>query len=157
MDKVRIHSKGFRNLFYLYHVSGGIGFMMLLLYIVLFAYGNVSHNLLLACGVLMIAIPLTTAPPEIIVLLKEKRMIFRCRLTSLEADFDDIHKIITCGNAIKISDVQNNAMIIIRQDQFKNIALQELCNYLSKLTSGNTDINRAQYTSIVFGKCKVVG
>jgi hypothetical protein len=157
MEKVRIHSEGFRNLFYLYHLSGCVGFIMLLLYVFLFAFGNISHNLLLACGVLMIAIPLTTAPPEIIVLLKERRIIFRCRLKSMEADFDDIHKITTCGNAIEISDCRNDVMIVIRQEQFKNIPLQELGNYLSELISGNTDINRVQYTSIWFGRCKVVG
>lgn len=152
MDRVRIHSEGFRNLFYLSHLSGGIGLILLLIYISLSIFNSITYNLFLIYGILMIAIPLIAVPPEIIMLLKAKRIIFRHKLKCAVADFENIHKINTCRDIIEIKDFRNNTLIAIRQEHFKNIPLNELSNYIGKLLSANEDINYLKYTSIKFGK-----
>lgn len=154
MDKVRIHPNNFRNLFYIYHASGGIGFVLLVTYIFLLNFHNSSYVIMLVCGLLMIAIPLSTAPPEIIVNLEEQRIMFRKRLFSVSANFRYIHTINIIENVIEIADSCNKAMIVIRQQDFKNIPLYDLGNYISELISGNTDTNYTQYTSICFVKNK---
>lgn len=155
MDKVRIHSNGFRKLFYAYHVSGGIGVILLVTYMFLLHFHYSSYEILVL-GILMIAIPLSAAPPEITIHLKEQRIMFRKRLFSVSADFKNIHAINILENGIEIADSCNKAMIVIRQQDFKNISPHDLGSYIGKFVSGNTDANYMQYTSICFGKCNVV-
>lgn len=152
MYKVRIHPNNFRNLFYIYHVSGAIGFILLVTYIFLLHFHNVSYEIMLVCGLLMIAIPISAAPPEIIIHLDEQRMMFRKRLFSVSADFGNIHTINILEHGIEIADSCNKAMIVIRQQDFKNIPPHDLGSYIGKLISGNTDTDYMQYTSICFGK-----
>lgn len=152
MNKVRIHSHNFRNLFFIYHLSGGIGFILLVTYIILHYFHNASYETMLMGGLLLIAIPLSAAPPEIIIHLEEHRIMFRKRLFSVSADFKNIHAINIHENGIEIADSCDKAMIVIKQQDFKNIPLQDLGNYIGKFITGNTDTNYMQYTSICFGK-----
>ena len=150
MDKVRIHSNNFRSLFYIYHVSGGIGCLLLLTYIIMLHFSNSTYEIMLVLGLLMIAIPLSSAPPEITISLEEQRIIFRKRLFSVSVDFANIHTINILDNEVEITDSCNNAMIVIRQQDFKNISPHDLGSYISKIISGNSDTNYMQYTSICF-------
>lgn len=157
MDTVRIHSKGFRTLFYFYHLSGLTGLLILLVCFLLSIFGDGSYGLLAVCGMLMIAVPLTTAPPEIIVLLKERRLLFRRGLKCSDLDFKDIAAIKTAGDRIEIRDKADNVLMKISQAHFKNIRAAELCNYITGLITGGTDLDLMRYTSVRCGRHFTIG
>lgn len=153
MERVRIHSKGFRKLFYLYHLSGGLGLIMLLMAL----FNHTPYSTLTACGVILIAIPLMMAPPEIIVNLKERRLIFRYKMKCLSVDFGDVYDINSDSGLIEVRNLMKRTVISIRQEHFKNIPLCDLKDYIKKLLSGSADINYRKYNSIKRGKCRMFG
>jgi hypothetical protein len=150
MENIRVHPKGFKFLFYLCHGSAAIGFIMLtgvLLQII-----PTEDSLII--WLLMISIPFFVVPPELIILLKDQKLIFRNRMNYSMIPFKDISMVKASACSIEIKNHENNTLLEIHKKHFKNIDLLELSEYIRFLLSGNQKVDPMKYTSVKFTGCK---
>ena len=77
MQVIRIHSTGFRLLFFLYHAMAAAGFLLSTITLGMSTMQSYNHLLLLIAGVSMVVLPFFLAPPEIMLDVKEKKFVFR--------------------------------------------------------------------------------
>lgn len=152
MDIIRVHPKNFRFLFYLYHGSAAAGFIT----VVSFLLQIIPYDFYFIIGVLMIAIPFLLAPPELVILLKDHKLIFRHRTSCSTLSFKDILLVEASAYSVKIKDYKNSTLLEIHQKHFKNINLSELSEYLRDLLVGNKKVDPMRYTSVKFTEFKFV-
>jgi hypothetical protein len=149
MDIIRVHPKGFRFLFYLYHGSAAVGFVLIA--------GSVlqiiPHDTIFIMGLLMISIPFFLIPPELIFLLEKKKLIFRHGFYCATIPFEDICKVETSVYSIEMKNLKNNTLIEIYKEHFKNIDLIELSKYIQVLLSGDQIVDPMKYTAVKFSGC----
>lgn len=151
MEIVRVHPKSFKFLFYLYHGSAAMGFLLLTGFILQI----ISHDISFVVGILMISVPFFLAPPELIILLKEQKLIFRHGVKCSTISFNDIFRIKTCACRIEIKNYEKKTLLSIHGEYFKNIDLQELSEYIRALMSGHQKVDPMRYTSVKFTGCKI--
>jgi hypothetical protein len=149
IDTIRVHPKGFRFLFYLYHGSAAVGFVLIA--------GSVlqiiPYDTIVILGLLMISIPFFLIPPELIFLLEKKKLIFRHGFYCATIPFKDIYKVETSVSSIEMKNLKNITLIEICKEHYKNIDLFELSNYIQVLLSGDQKVDPMKYTAVKFLGC----
>lgn len=150
MEIIRVHPKSFKFLFYFYHGSAAMGFILL----TGFLLQIISCDISFIIGILMISIPFLLAPPELIILLKEQKLIYRHRINCSTIPFNDIFQIKTSACLLEIKNYEKSTLLKIHKKYFKNIDLPELSEYLRALLSGHQRVDPMRYTSVKFTGCK---
>jgi hypothetical protein len=146
MEIIRVHPRGFRFLFFLYHGSAAMGLILLTgLFLKI-----ISYDISFIVGILMISIPFFLIPPELIILLKERKLIFRHGIKCSTISFSDISQIKTSASIIEIKNHEKSTLLTIQKEYFKNIDLQELSEYLRALIAGHQKVDPMRYTSVFF-------
>lgn len=152
MDIIRVHPKDFKFLFYLYHGSAAVGFMLLAGCM----FQIIPCNISLIVGVLMVAFPFFMVPPELLIHLKDRKLIFRYRFNCSTISFKDISRVEASGCAVNIKNHENKTLLKINKKHFKHINLSELSEYIRDLLSGHSKIDPMKYTAIKFRGCKLI-
>lgn len=153
MDTVRVHSKGFKFLFYFYHGCCLAG--------VLLVTGLISPVLPddydALVGFLMIVTPFFLAPPELIILFRERKVVFRRGLSSITLYFEDIAQIVGLAGCVEIKGRGGRTLLNISDVHFKKMNFFELAEYLEDLLSGRREVDYMKYTAVKFSGCKIIG
>ena len=157
MQTIRIHSVGFRQLFIMYHVSAGIGFLLLILFFCQSAFDIDAQLFFLIAGILMIVLPYFLAPPEIILDIEEKTFVFRTGFKYSIIEFQHIEELTIYADVMLIRHTKTNQKISIYQDHFKHIPLPNMKKYIENVLNGNTNIDERQFNSIKFKGCLLFG
>ena len=153
MGNIRVHSNGFRFLFFLYHGSAATGFLLLGGCL----FRLIPYDISILIGILMISIPFMMVPPELIVLLKEQKLIFRYRMNHVTVPFTDISHVEVSACSVVIKNRDNNPLLEIRKEHFKHINLFELSEYIRDLLSGDKKIDPVRFAAVQFNGCKFLG
>ena len=151
MDIIRVHPKGFRFLFYLYHGLAALGFAL----ITSFLLQIIVYDIIFIIGILMVSIPFLLAPPELIFHVKDQNMIFRHRINYTTIAFNNISQIKTTANSIEIENIETRKLLKIEKKHFKNIDLKELSEYIKILLSARENVDPVKYTSVKISGCKI--
>lgn len=152
MDIIRVHPKNFKFLFYLYHGSAAVGFILIVSYL----FQIIPYDLFFIMGILMISIPFFLSPPELIILSKERKLVFRHRISCSTLPFKVISQVEASAYSVKIKDYENSTLLEIHKKHFKNINLAELSEYLRNLLFGHKKIDPMRYTSVNFTGFKFI-
>jgi hypothetical protein len=150
MENIRVHPKGFKFLFFLYHGSAAVGFIL----VTGFLLKVVPYDISFFIGILMISIPFLLVPPELIVVLKDQKLIFRHGINCTTIPFKNILQVKTSACSVKIKDFGNNTLLEIHKEHFKNINLSELSEYIVDLLSGRHETDNMKYSSVKFTGCR---
>lgn len=97
--------------------------------------------------------PFLLAPPELIILIRDQKMIFRHRINCKIISFKNISRVKTSECSIKIKNDENNTLLKIHKEHFKHIDLSELSDYIRTLLSGHQKVDPMRYTSVKFTGC----
>lgn len=152
MDIIRVHPKNFKFKFYLYHVSATVGFIL----VAFFLLQIIPYEICFVIGFLMISIPFLLAPPELVILLKDRKLIFRHKISCSTLSFKDIFMVESSADSVKIKNYENSTLLEINKEHFKNINLAELSEYLIDLLFGSIKIDPMRFTSVKFTGFKFV-
>jgi hypothetical protein len=153
MEIVRVHPKGFKFFFYLYHGIAAVGFILT----TGFLFQIIPYNSCFISGILMMSIPFLVVPPELTILLKDQKLIFRHRINCSTIAFEDISRVELSTCSVDLINCENNTLLKISSKYFKNIKLSELSEYIRGLLSGNREIDPARYAAVNFKGCKFIG
>ena len=152
MDTIRVHPKGFKFLFCLYHGSAAVGLAL----ITSFLLQIIAYDICFLIGTLMVSLPFFLAPPEIIFLIKDQKMIFRHRISCTTIAFSNISQIKTSARLIEIVNTETQTLLKINKEHFKNIDIRELSEYIKELLFANQEIDPMKYTSVKITECKFI-
>ncbi|MBU0768591.1 MAG: hypothetical protein KJ687_05845, partial [Proteobacteria bacterium] len=68
--------------------------------------------------------------------------------------FKNISRVKTSACSVKIKNYENNTLLEIHKEHFKNINLSELSEYIVDLLSGRQEVDKMKYSSVKFTGCR---
>jgi hypothetical protein len=152
MDIIRVHPKNFKALFYLYHGSAAVGLILL----AGFMCRILPYNAGFIAGVLMVSIPFLMIPPELLIHIRDQKLIFRYRFNCSTISFKDISAVEASARSVVIKNHENLAILTIDHNYFKNIHPSDLSEYIRDLLSARRKTDPMKYTSVKYQGCRFI-